>query len=284
MPSQRSTIHRSRAAIAILGCCMALLHGAAAAQEPDSLLRARFIVPPPPPGLLDHGVVLLSAPGISIGSPVAFGPGWGDLFVGAVGVNRQRYFPEERGSRNRDGVVVAGFGLGDPVDLIGLEVLLASYSTVNSGLLSRAGMSLKAHRMLPGNFAVGAGVENVLRRGEVEAERSVFAVVSRVWLPGRWELPVFTTSLGVGNGRFRSEQAWLEDRNTVGVFGNVAFSVWDPVSFIADYNQDLNLGVSVVPLRRVPVSLTAGVLDVLGQAGDGRRFMFGIAAGYSFVR
>jgi hypothetical protein len=262
---------------------MIMMTGAAAAQQPDTL-RDRFIVPPPPPGLLEQGVMILSTPGISLGSPVAFGPGWGDVFVGAIGVNRQRYFPPERGRRNLDGAVVGGFGIGDPVDLIGLEVLIASYTTVRSGFFTRAGVSLKAHRALPGNFAVAAGVENVVKHGPVDADRSVYAVVSRAWLPVADERPVFTTSLGVGNGRFRSEDAWLDDRETVGIFANVAASFWQPVSFIADYNQDLNLGVSVVPLARVPVSITAGVLDVLGVAGDGQRYMLGVVAGYSFAR
>jgi hypothetical protein len=270
---------RLRTALGVLGCCMMVWPAPAAAQQPDTL-RDRYLVPLPPSGLLDPGVVLLRAPGISLGSPVAFGPRWGDVFVGAVGVNRQRYFPEERGSLNRDGVIVAGLGLGDPVNLVGLEVLLASYSTVNSGLLSRGGLTLKAHRVLPGNFAVAAGMENVLRRGPLETQRSAYGVVSRVWLPGG--LPVLVTSVGVGTGRFRSEEAELEDRSTVGLFANLAFSVWQPVSFMADYNQDLNLGLSIVPLSRVPLSVTVGMLDVLGVAGDGQRFMLGVAAGHSF--
>jgi hypothetical protein len=257
-----------------------MLQGTAAAQAPDTL-RDRFMVPPPPPGLLAQGVVLLNTPGMSLGSPIAFGPAWGDVFFGAVGVNRQRYYPREG---FRDGAVVAGFGLGNPVELVGVEVLLASYTTVNSGFLSRAGVSVKAHRVLPANFAVAAGAENVLTRGEVDADQSVYGVISRVWLLSGGERPILTTSVGLGTGRFRSEEAWLEDRNTVGVFASAGLSIWQPVSFIADYSQDLNLGVSVAPFVRVPLSVTAGVLDVLGEAGDGRRFMIGVVGGYSFVR
>jgi hypothetical protein len=280
MPPTRTTTRFLCARIAVLACGFIMLHAGVAAQAPDTL-RDRFIVPPPPPGLLAQGVVLLSTPGMSLSSPTAFGPAWGDVFVGAVGVNRQRYYPREG---FRDGVIVAGFGLGNPVDLVGAEVLLASYSTVNSGVLNRAGVSLKAHRVLPGNFAVAVGVENVLTHGEVDGDRSVYGAISRVWLLSAGERPILTTSVGLGNGRFRSEDAWLEDRNTVGVFANAGLSFWRPLSFIADYSQDLNLGLAVAPFTRVPLSLTAGVLDVLGEAGDGRRFMVGIAGGYSFVR
>jgi hypothetical protein len=280
MPIPSATSARATTWLGTLAAGLFLAAAPVAAQAPDTL-RDRFIVPPPPPGLLEHGLLILRTPGISLGSPVGFGPAWGDVFVGALGVNRQRYFPR-RGYR--DGVAVAGFGLGDPIDLVGLEVLLVSYSTWNTGLLSRAGLAMKAHRALPGGFAAGVGMENILHRGDVDFDRSVYGVLSRAWLPGGGELPVITTSVGVGNGRFRSEEDWIEDRNTVGVFGNVAVTPWHPVSFIADYVQDLHLGVSIIPLRRVPLSVTLGVLDVLERAGDGQRFMIGVASGYNFAR
>jgi hypothetical protein len=269
-----------RTFICVLVLGMIASQGEAVAQAPDTL-RDRYIVPPPPPGLLARGVVIRSAPGTSLGSPDAFGPRWGDVFVGAVAVNRQRWWPEQRGSR--DGAVLAGFGLGDPVRYLGLEVVLASYTTLDSGFLTRAGVSLKAHRVLPGNFAVAAGMENALAR-DVDGDRSVYAVISRAWLPTGTALPIVLTSVGVGNGRFRSEKAWIADRDEVGAFGSVALTLWQPVTFIADYSQDLSLGVTAIPIPRVPVSVTAGVLDVLGHAGDGHRFMLGVAAGYSFIR
>jgi hypothetical protein len=279
-PARRRAGRLLRACLGVLVFSMVALRGEAAAQQPDTL-RDRFIVPPPPPGLLAQGVVIRSTPGTSLGSPDAFGPRWGDVFVGAVAVNRQRWWPDEWSSR--DGAVFAGFGLGDPIRYVGLEVVLASYTTLDSGFLTRAGVSVKAHRLLPGNFAVAAGMENVLARN-VDGDRSIYGVISRAWLPLGTELPILMTSVGVGNGRFRSEKAWIADRDELGVFGSVSLSIWQPVTFIADYSQDLSLGVSVIPFARVPVSVTAGVLDVLERAGDGHRFMVGIAAGYSFIR
>jgi hypothetical protein len=264
----------------LLAAAAALLAGPASAQEPDSL-RERYIVPAPPAGLLAPGLVLLRTPGLNLNSPIGFGPSWGEVFVGAVAVNRQRYFPD-RGYR--DGVAAVGLGLGNPVDLAGVEVLLVSYTTVNTRFLSRGGVNVKVHRVLPGQFGVAVGMENLLEWGEVDPDRSIFGAVSRVWLPSGGEIPILITSVGVGTGRFRSEADWLEDRRTVGVFGSAALSFWQPLSFIADYNQDLHLGVSIVPIPRGPISITAGVLDVLGRAGDGHRFMLGVAAGYSFTR
>jgi hypothetical protein len=280
MRTGRSLTGRWTPVLAVAAAGLLLLPAGAAAQQADTL-RDRYIVPPPPPGLLDDGLLMLRTPGLNLNSPVGFGPSWGEVFVAAVAVNRQRYFPREN---YPDGAVALGFGAGDPVDWLGLEVLLVSYTTVNTAFLSRGGVYAKVHRVLPGNFGIAAGMENLLHWGDVDTDRSIYGALSRFWTFGHAEFPILVTTVGVGNGRFRSEDDWLADRKTVGPFGSLALNVWRPLSFIADYNQDLNLGVSIVPIARGPISITVGVLDVLGTAGDGARFMLGVAAGYTFAR
>jgi hypothetical protein len=267
-------------AFAVAAAGLLLLPAGVAAQQADTL-RDRYIVPPPPPGLLDDGLVMLRTPGLNLNTPIGFGPSWGEVFVAAVAVNRQRYFPKED---YPDGAVALGFGAGNPVDWVGLEVLLVSYTTVNTAFLSRGGVYAKVHRVLPGNFGIAAGMENVMHWGDVDTDRSIYGALSRFWILGEGDLPILVTTVGVGNGRFRSEDDWLADRKTVGPFGSLALNLVRPLSFIADYNQDLNLGVSIVPIARGPISITVGVLDVLGTAGDGARFMLGVAAGYTFAR
>jgi hypothetical protein len=57
----------------------------------------------------------------------------------------------------------------------------------------------------------------------------------------------------------------------------------EPISFIADWTgQDLTIGTSIAPLRRIPVVITPAVADVTGNAGDGARFILGIGLGYTF--
>jgi hypothetical protein len=62
-------------------------------QQPDTL-RQRFLVPEPveaSPARESRAVA-----GLTVGTPVAFGADWGDVFAGAVAVNRQRYYPSGR--------------------------------------------------------------------------------------------------------------------------------------------------------------------------------------------
>jgi hypothetical protein len=270
-----------RAHLFVMGCATSLLLSTGVdAQQPDTL-RQRFLVPPPP-AQQTLSAALRSAPGITVGSPVAFGADWGDFYAGAVAVNRQRYYPAHRGRRNLDGAVVVGFGLGDAREYLGVDVAVASYSTLRRGFFNRMGASVKVHRQLPANFAVAVGMENALTRGPVDDDRSVYGAVSRVWVGESWN-PTrgISTTVGVGNGRFRSEADWRADRNSVGGFANAAIFIADPVSLIADYNQDLSLGLSLIPVRGVPLSITASVLDVTGRAGDGRRFSVGVGTGLS---
>jgi len=273
---------RLRAIVLISGSCL-VAGTSVGAQEADTLRQRYLVSPPPPPPPPAAATVSRAAPGVTVGTPVAFGADWGDVYVGAVGVNRQRYYPPSRGRRNLDGAVVAGVGLGNAEETVGLELSAASYSTFRRGFFTRMGVSVKAHRMLPANLALAVGVENALVRGPVDAERSTFAVISRGWTRGPWNpFRGVTASVGVGNGRFRSEDDWLADRNTIGYFFNAAVYLADPISVIADYNQDLNLGISIVPIPGIPLSITGAVLDVTGRAGDGRRYSIGVGTGHSF--
>ena len=54
-------------------------------------------------------------------------------------------------------------------------------------------------------------------------------------------------------------------------------------SVIADWTgQDLFLGASIVPFRRIPLFIVPGVADVTGKAGNGARFVLGVGYGIHF--
>jgi hypothetical protein len=273
------------------GLALGILASAGAparAQDADTL-RARFVIPVPTNLELMHVAHL--SPGSSAGSPTAFGPNWGDAYVGAGFTHRAREARNPQARDNVDATVAFGFGLGNARDLVGLDVNVASFSTIDPALGTRMGVSFKAHRALPGRLAVGLGWENAITRGFTDSGSSVYGVVSHVWRPAGWEsVPAIVTSLGVGNSRFRSEDGVREDRDGVNVFGSVGVIVWEPVSVLADWTgQDLVLGTSLVPFRfgfvppllqRVPLVITAGLADVTGHAGDGVRFVMGAGLGF----
>jgi hypothetical protein len=271
-----------RLLILIVSGLASVLSMEVAAQQPDTL-RAQYIVQMPP--TVEITSVARTLPGSSLVTPNAFGPVWGEGYVGFGVLNRQRYYPTHRGWRNLDGAVFGGLGFGNARDLVGLEVSLSSYSTMRRGFGNRGGVGVKAHRLIGERWGAAIGIENLLTRGTVDADETIYGVVTSVWGPGGWHpFRGVTTTVGVGNGRFRFEDDMRHDRNTVGVFGSVGLHVLEPVSLIADWTgQDLTLGASIAPFREIPMVIAPAVVDVLGIAGDGPRFMFIAGSGFRFA-
>lgn len=247
-------------------------------------LRGRFLLPEVQLGQTIPGLSDRSTPGSNAGSPSAFGPNWGDAFIGTgFTVNR---FSSDQDFRDRiDGSVVAGFGLGDSAETVGLELSAVFLSTIDSGFGSRMSYGFKLHRLLPGSMGVAVGVENAITTGEGldGTDPTFYGVGSKIFAlkeDPREPLSTVTVSLGLGNGRFRFEDDVFEDNNKVNLFGAVGVRVLEPVSVIADWSgQDLILGASLVPFRSVPLVITPGVADLLGTAGDGARLMVGAGMG-----
>lgn len=252
-------------------------------REAGDTLRARYRLPQPPAPVL--APVHRVAPSTSAGSPTAFGPAWGQGFVGMAFEERARH------RQSRDGAVAAGFGLGDPRSLVGAEVAVTSYSTIHTGFFRRTGVSFKVHRVFPGNIGVAAGVENALittdQAGRDEP-RSFYLVASQVISVHDDPLMSFmslTASVGIGTGRFRSEQRIINDNGGVGFFASLGVRLLEPLAVLIDFTgQDLALGASITPLPGLPLVVTPAVTDVTGSAGDGARFILGAGAGFNFAQ
>lgn len=215
-------------------------------------------------------------------SPTAFGAEWGVVYAAGSYQERTRF------SREDDATAGLGFGLGDPREAVGLEVRLLSFSTFRSYFFETGGVDLHLHRRLPGGIAVAAGWESALHWGGGDSGSNPYGAVSR-WFTLAEDpaapLSALVLSVGLGGGRFQSEEAWRAGEDGVGVFGSAALRVVEPVSVVVDWTgQDLLLATSVAPLRRVGLVLTAGVADVTGSAGDGARLVLGAGVGHDFRR
>jgi hypothetical protein len=217
-------------------------------------------------------------PAASVSVPTAFGVDAGELFVGVAYQGRTRYTEED------DAALVAGLGFGTR-RLVAVEVAVTSYSTVRGGFLETGGVSVKLHRAVSENTSVAVGWENAVLWGGSDDDGSLYAAATRI-VPlrrdpaQRFGVAVFT--LGVGNGRFRFEEDYADDKEMVNLFAAAGVRVSEPLSLVADWTgQDLNLAASVTPIRRVPLVLTAGVADVTGMAGDGARFIVSLGYGLS---
>ena len=92
-------------------------------------------------------------------------------------------------------------------------------------------------------------------------------------------------SLGVGDGRFRSQEEADNDIDALGVFGSVAVRLLAPASVVVDWTgQDLTALLSLAPFRTVSLTLSAGWADITGNTGDrGARLVGAVSYGFDFL-
>jgi hypothetical protein len=88
---------------------------------------------------------------------------------------------------------------------------------------------------------------------------------------------------GVGTGDYRRESDALSGRESIGLFGSVAASLSPRSQAFASWTgQDLAAGVSFRPFASYPLIIRPAYVDLTRSAGDGPRFVLGVAYGYSF--
>lgn len=219
-----------------------------------------------------------ASPGSNLGSPSAYGASNGQGFAALS------YASQPLNADKADGSSVIGFGLGDPVDEIGIEVNAAIISLADR-FADAGAVGFKVHKVFPeaGNLGVALGWSNPIRWGDAQdAENTMYAVATkgiRLRPQQSNELPL-TVSLGIGTGGFRSKGAIKAGVNTANVFASAGLQVMPELSLISNWTgNQLNLGVSAAPFRQLPVVFSAGASDVTGNTEGGTRLLFNV--GYS---
>lgn len=263
------------ARIAAVLCALAL--GPSAAQGPSiddlGLSDAQLSA------LLGMLTAPSSSPGIVLGSPVAFGSDWGEL---SAGIAVQTLPSDSR--QDLDGSLSLSFGLGDAREYVGLETT-ASIISLKDSFGDAGALGAKIHTTLPGRAAFAVGVENAARWGSARRanDERPFVVATKFWdlAPGGGTLP-----LSVNLGLIAQDRANHPSDDGPVVFGGIALVPMQQLSLIADWTgYQLNLGLSLAPFRDVPLSVTAGALN-LTEADQGPQFgdtvEFGAGVGYTF--
>lgn len=217
-----------------------------------------------------------SSPSITIINPSGYGASWGSAGIG-IGLQQRARFVDEA-----DGVFGFGFGLGDPNKYVGLQI---GVTLVDLDNIFRDGkLNLKLHHRFGNDLSAAVGIQGFTTFGDTDGGSSGYGSITKKFSlkPNiRQPFSELYTTVGIGGGQFRSESDINNDVESLGVFGSVAVRVIEPMSAIAEWSgQDLTIGVSIVPFRKLPLVIIPAITDITGTAGDGARFVFG--AGYSF--
>lgn len=221
-----------------------------------------------------------ASPGLSIAIPTGFGADNNTGFVSATYQQRTRF------ANVSDGAVGVGVGLGDARKAVGVELSYTAASFGGSRDFGAGGFNVKVHRQLADDLAVAAGWNGFVNvGGPNDFKNSVYGTATKIFRTQDDINKPFSrvaVTAGIGNGQFRSENAVANNSGGVGVFGNVAVRVVQPVSLIAEWSgQDLGVGVSFVPFKNLPLVITPAVRDITG-AGDGPRFVVGTGFAFKF--
>jgi hypothetical protein len=206
-------------------------------------------------------------------APVAFGAGWGSVGAGVVGETKKQ-----------DMSMSVAAGLGDPVDWAGLDVAVV-ISSLSSSRLGESGfgedgsVALKLHRTLGDytSIAIGASAVGVWGTDIMHASNPAghYLALSRAVFVGDH---VLMLSGGAGHN--------VTNKNGNGddVLASAAFYATHWLSFIAEYDGfGANAALSVAPLpRRLPVTLTAGLADLLEDHNTRPRIVLMAGIAYRF--
>jgi hypothetical protein len=228
-----------------------------------------------------------AAPGVTAGSPSAYGSGWGSVYGGFSLADRTQT------SSSMDGSMVVGMGFGDPHETVGLDVSVGiiSTDTGDGGFGDDGNYDLKLSRFISDNMAVAIGADNVMPWGNADDNKqSYYGVVSNQYHvmggEGKEGLPL-TVSLGWGTGAYQSDS---DDTNTdddvadtIGLFSSVALQVNERTSLITDWTgQMFNAGVSFVPVKSLPIVASLTATDLTNRTGNHVPVVASVGYSYTF--
>lgn len=247
-------------------------------------LRQQLLIDPIDPVIV-RGKPPVASPSSSAGTPTAYGVGSRQAYIGG-GVS----FPLDSKRDRTDGSLSFGFGEGDPVNSLGIEFNfnITSIGDANDFDFGDSGtIGFKLHRFIGRGTAVAFGWSNPIRWGDTDRTRPTLYGVVTTSIPlqpnnPNHQLPL-TVSVGVGSGVFRSKGAFADGQDTPNVFGSVGLQVIPQASLVSSWTGNrLNLGVSVVPIKNVPLVINAIYTDVTDNLNFGSGLSIIAGSGFRF--
>ncbi len=220
----------------------------------------------------------------AIMTPTAWGAAFGSAYLGTGAALRTPYLP------TADGILGLGYGMGDPVLNVGLQIgtTISDLSEFNN-----VSFSFKLHRYLTKGTTIALGGETLFSNDALsdDAGDTYYFVVSHVVQtlgsirPGIGRVHL---SAGAGTGRFarKSDRDVAEGkgRNGTVVFGNIAVEIARDMNVILEWSgTNLHSGLTkTIRTQSVPLLLSVGVADLTEYSGDGIRLVAAAAVAVSF--
>lgn len=234
-------------------------------------LRRELLIPP---------VVVAasySAPSLSPGVPSAFIAGWGDYFVGVSGAT------EGRLRDNVDGSLNFGVGLGDAAKAVALELGLNIASINNFGANGTFDAKLARLLVNRSSFRLGAsvGVVNIAEWGDdPKADANPYGVLTAAW-PLQPNNSSFKQTLQISAGA-GGETFGFQDEDAGG-FASVGVELLPNLGVSAGWSgRGANAGISLVPFKRTPLTISVVAADVFDQTANGPIGVISISWGSNF--
>lgn len=218
-------------------------------------------------------------PGSGARIPEAFGAEWGDVFLTISGATKDRVR-----TTHIDSSISTGFGLGNPQDLVGIELTYNILST-RTKFAVNGSFDVKVHRRIfeAENFwaAVALGVNNFYSYGP-EAKTnasSAYGVVSGLTYlrPNNPASPMaLALTLGAGGAPVFADGG-------VGFLAGAGLEVHPQIGLGSSWNgKAFSLGASFLPFTNLPLTLSAEYNDVFNMTRQGHRLILSLEYNHSF--
>jgi hypothetical protein len=234
--------------------------------------------------LFEHPDLPMTA--TSLFAPIGYGPNWGAVFGSLAGVNR---WP---GGHLSDGSLSVGMGLGNSDKYVGgsLSLLVDSLGLRNQAFAKNSALSGAIYRWITPSTSIAVGASKIAGVGVFKNTANGFFAAGTQLIaltPNASFHTPFVVSVGVGSGPFVSAQEMMVFKRDarLNAFGALSISPIQQLSLIADYaEQLLSLGASIVPIRTLPVVVTAYASNVAGGHKVPGPVTYGlrIGVGYAF--
>lgn len=233
-----------------------------------------------------------ASPGTALTVPSGFGAANGQVYVAIGGTTTEKTATQKDGL---DGSASVGVGLGDASEFLALElqanIISLTDNAPGSDFGEEGSFSVKLSRNVGAASAISVGAENVSTWGDSLDGTKASGYIAFTTLKSLSNNPVnpltLSVTVGAGTERFQDKDNGVRDSDA-GLFGSVALAVHRQVSLIADYNGNyVNAGVSIVPLRSHPLTVTLSAVNVNDvSSADGGTSTgdteFGGSLGYSW--